>query len=35
MDESPWTEMGTATSEVTTPQLARELCGDGDGNVEL
>jgi hypothetical protein len=28
-------EIGTATSEVTTPQLARELCGDGDGNVEL
>ncbi len=32
---SPWMEIGTATSEVTTPQLARELCGDGDGNVEL
>jgi hypothetical protein len=28
-------KMDTATSEVTTPQLARELCGDGDGNVEL
>jgi hypothetical protein len=39
-DGSLWTEVrgtgiGTATSEVTTPQLARELCGDGDGNVEL
>jgi len=21
--------------KVTTPQLNRELCGDGDGNVEL
>jgi hypothetical protein len=29
------TKIGSATSEVTTPQLARELCGDGDGNVEL
>jgi hypothetical protein len=28
-------EIGTATSKVTMPQLARELCGDGDGNVEL
>jgi len=28
-------EIGTATSKVTTPQLARELCGDGSGNVEL
>jgi hypothetical protein len=35
VDGSPWTGIGTATSEVTTPQLARELCGDGDGNVEL
>jgi len=39
-DESPGTKVprtkiGTATSEVTTPQLARELCGDGNGNVEL
>jgi hypothetical protein len=34
-DGSPWTKMGTATSEVTTPQLTRELCDDGDGNVEL
>jgi len=29
------TKIGSATSEVTTPQLACELCGDGDGNVEL
>jgi hypothetical protein len=33
--EVPRTKIGTATSEVTTPQLARELCGNGDGNVEL
>jgi len=32
---SSWMEIGTAMSEVTTPQLAHELCGDGDGNVEL
>jgi len=28
-------KIGNATSEVTTAQLARELCGDGDDNVEL
>jgi len=45
MDGNSWTEVrqmevqrtkiDTATSEVTTSQLARELCGNGDGNVEL
>jgi hypothetical protein len=29
------TKIGSTTSKVTTPQLARELCGDGDGNVKL
>jgi hypothetical protein len=38
VDGSPWmkvrrTKISTATSEVTTPQLAYELCGNGDGNV--
>jgi hypothetical protein len=39
-DRSSWTEVqrtkiNNATSEVTTPQLARELYGDGNGNMEL
>jgi hypothetical protein len=29
------TKIGTTTSKVTTPQLARELCGNGNGNVVL
>jgi len=35
MDEGPWTEIGTATLEVTTPQNDREFRDDGNGNVEL
>jgi hypothetical protein len=35
MDEGLWTEIGTATSEVTTPQSNREFRGDGNGNVQL
>jgi len=32
VDESRPTD---GSPEVTTPQLTRELCGNGDGNVEL
>jgi hypothetical protein len=35
MDEGPWTEIGTATSEVITLQNNREFRGYGNGNVEL